>query len=475
MGIGLAALLTTLALYGVWSAPGLAMRWGVSAAGVALLAGWIALAGWTVARPRSVGAWAGFAGVAVALRLASLALVVGRVSPGDPYQYGELARHVLAGQGLFLDDPALGARVWAAFPPAYPLLLAGWGALFGLSAPAVLALSTLLDAGTAWLIARLGARLGQAQAGVAAGALYFIWPAVLLDAPLAQKESLELLLVLILAHGWLSAGERPAHRTAVAVGGPAAVLAMTQPGIAPLTGLFGLMLVGRPGWRRLLVVAGGAMLVAGAVLLPWWVRNWLVFGRLVPLTSVGGLSLWIGENAHATGNWMPYPASVRHASELESARQAGALATDWMRAHPGDALRLNLAKFVRAMGVGQFGLVRLDAMRPHVAPAILAALLPLSQGAQVLMLSAGAAGLWSRRQPVLTLLLAAGVTQIALFGVWFEFGERHRALLTPFLLLAGVVWVREAMGRRDRAGSTRASPSPLPARGSHIATRPASP
>ncbi len=38
---------------------------------------------------------------------------------------------------------------------------------------------------------------------------------------------------------------------------------------------------------------------------------------------------------------------------------------------------------------------------------------------------------------VVTLLLIAGVAQLALSGVWFEFGERHREFLTPFLLLLG--------------------------------------
>ena len=34
------------------------------------------------------------------------------------------------------------------------------------------------------------------------------------------------------------------------------------------------------------------------------------------------------------------------------------------------------------------------------------------------------------------LVIAACGLQLLLFGVWFEFGERHRKFVTPFLLLA---------------------------------------
>ena len=458
-GTALALLFAALALYGLWSMPGLAERWGVSAAGVALFAIWIGVAGWAfaaVARTLPTRTWIGFGAVAMALRVASLWLVAGRESPGDPHWYLALARHLLAGGGLYLDDPALGVRAWAEFPPLYPLLLAGWGAVAGLSGLSVLTLSTLLDLGAAWLIARLGARLGQGQAGIAAAALYLIWPSVVLNAPLAQKESLELVLVLALAHGWLGVGERPAMRSIVVVGVSAGLLALTQPGVAALAGLFGVALVGRFGWRRLIVTGAGAILVAALVMLPWWLRNWALLGQFVPLTSVGGLSLWIGENSDATGNWIPYPASLRHLPELDSAHRAGAVAVEWMRAHPGEVARLNAAKFLRAMGVGQFPLVRLGAMRPSVSPATLAALLPLVQGAHLLLLGFGAASLWRRQVPALVLLVAAVVAQFMLFGVWFEFGERHRELLTPFLLLAVAVALGDVVG--SRSGPSRRSP-----------------
>ncbi len=445
----LAMLFAALALYGCWSFPGLVARWGVSPLGVALLLGWGVVAGWALsflARRPGKGEWAGFALVALLLRLAALAITAGRESPSDPHWYLVLAQHVLDGQGLTLFDPSMQHQVWAEFPPAYPLLLAAWGAVAGLSPLAVLSLSTLFDLGAGMLIARLGRRLGEPGAGRAAAALYLVWPSTLLSAPLAQKESLVVLLVLCLAHGWLSA-ERPRLRTALAIGVPAACLALTQPGMAALAALFGMAQLPRLGWRRFIGVATSGALVTVAAMLPWWWRNWTVFHAFVPLTSIGGLSLWIGENPEATGNWMAYPRVLLGLGELQCARAAGHLATAWMAGHPAEVLRLNAAKLVRAGGVAQFALVRLAAMHPAPAQAITTALLPVSQLAHLLLLGGGAAGLVLRRDRRLTALLLAIVAQLLLFGVWFEFSERHRELLTPFLLL-GIASAVTALRRR---------------------------
>jgi hypothetical protein len=456
----LATLLAMLVVYGCWSTPGLAVRWRVSGAGLGLLAVWFTLAGWVVAgivRVPTRVEWGVFALVALGLRIGSLLIADGRLSPGDPHWYLVLARNLLAGRGLVLFEPAMAQWVRAEFPPAYPLLLAGWGAVFGLGTAAVLALSTLLDLGTAWLLARIGARVDAPRAGRAAGALYLIWPSVLFSAPLAQKESLELLLIAALAIGWIGA-ERAGWRAALAIGLPAGLLALTQPGMAPLALLFGLVLIPRIGWRRLLALGIPAAGVAVLVMLPWWVRNRRVLGAFVPLTSVGGLSLWIGENPEATGNWMPYPPELAGLPELAFARAAGRMAIDWMVHHPLEVARLNATKLARSLGVGQFGLVRLAAMRPAPGVGWTAALLPVAQAAHLLLLGGSAWALTRRPPPIAVALLLAGVLQVALFGVWFEFGERHRELLVPFLLL-----VFAAAIRPRTVPSASASPSALSA------------
>ena len=44
------------------------------------------------------------------------------------------------------------------------------------------------------------------------------------------------------------------------------------------------------------------MAVALLCLAPWTVRNYVMFGKFVPVTVSAGKNLWIGNNAHATGS-----------------------------------------------------------------------------------------------------------------------------------------------------------------------------
>ena len=414
-----------LCLYGLWSAAQLAERWGASPPGFALLAGWLASAAlaW---RARSRPAWIAVGVTIVAWRLGSGWLAAGRWSPGDSMQYLLLARHLLAGDGLVVREAYMGVDVRGFYPPAYPLLLAGWGAVAGVGTASLLVLSALIDGAAAVLIERTGRALGCARAARAA-ALYLLWPPVVMDAPLAAKEGLGTLLAVALALGWVTAARRGA---AWRIGLPAAALALCQPGLAPLAGLWGLALMPARGWRTTLRAGVSAALVAGAAMVPWWLRNWAVFGRFVPLTTASGLSLWVGSHAGATGGWEAYPARLRGLDELAYAQAAGRIARDWIVAEPLAAARLWAGKLVRALTLSTGGVERLAAMRPALAPALL---LPMTAGAQALL--TGGATLARRRPAILLALVAAGIAQLLLFALPFELAERHRMFLTPFLLL----------------------------------------
>ena len=444
--LGSQLMLATLALYGAVSLPGLEAHWKFSATGIALFVLWLGVAGATAwMLSRAVPSREQLAMLAlgiVALRLCFEALVLGRLSTGDADIYPVIARQLLAGQGLYFDQTDMGERVFAFYPPFYPVLLAAWGAVAGFSTWSLIAMDMVVDCGAAWLIVQIGAALNAPAAGRSAAFLYLVWQSVLFSAPLAQKEGVAIALILLLALVWIRQSQQTTSgwRGALALGVPTGLLAMTQPGQAPLAALFGLMLVGRIGVRRLIRFGLAGACFAVVVMLPWWVRNWAIFGAFVPLTSAGGISLWIGNNPDATGNWMSQPKAWRGLPEIDYARRARDEAVAWIKGHPADFVRLTVAKFLHAVGVGRFGLFRLAIMSPSLSPALSAMLFPLSFGAHWLMLGAGAVSLRLRQVPgiwVMTLLLIAGFVQLALFGVWFEFGESHREFLRPFLLLLG--------------------------------------
>ena len=434
-------LLAALAGYGAWSSIGLAARWGVSLGGVLLLAGWLTTAVLAVPLGRgrpSAALTAVLLLIAAAWRIGSAACFAHRVPAGDALSYLTLSDGLMSGEGLRIYEPYIGSTLLAFYPPVYPLLLAGWRIVAGGSTLSLVVLNLVVDATAAILLYRLATMLGRREAGRSAAWLYLIWPSVLLSAPLAQKEGLCALLVIALAIAWWRAIQAPGWRTAGLVGAIAGVLALTQPGLAPLGVLFGAILVPLASVRRIAGVGWRAAPFAIAALLPWWLRNWAALGAFVPLTTAGAISLWVGNNPDATGNWLPTPVALRGLPELGYARAAGALAREWIAANPAAFLRLSLTKFVRACGIGQFGVVRLAAMSPGPTPGLTALLFPVAQASHLLLLGTSASALFARarRVPTALLLLAAACgLQLVLFGVWFEFGERHREFATPFLLL----------------------------------------
>ena len=464
IGRGLAGLLVLFAAYALWSMPGLVARWGWSDAAPLVLAGWLAAAALALPLYRAVPrgrVLVACTATALVLRVAAALFVIGRGPQGDAASYLTLARHLQSGQGLGLVDPYIGLFVRGLYPPAYALLLAGWGGIAGLSTASLVILSIAIDGAAAVAIARLGSVVGRPGAGRAAAWLYLIWPATLFSAPLAQKEGLCVLLIVTLAVLWIEVARAPTRLKITAIGIVAGLLALTQPGEAPIALLFGLATIPRAGAARILRAGLPAAIVALLVMTPWWVRNWLVFHRIVPLTSAGGVGLWIGNNPDATGNWMPPPAAWRGVPEIAYGAHAAAIARDWIMAHPGGFVRLSIAKALRTIGVAQAGLVRLDAMHPAPAAAVLAALLPLAQltHAALLATAAWAARRSGRADGVMLALIVACVVQMLGFGLWFEFAERHREFATPFLLLFAIIGLerlpswRGGMARR-RAGLT---------------------
>ncbi|HMJ92838.1 MAG TPA: glycosyltransferase [Allosphingosinicella sp.] len=434
------------ALNAVITIPWALSNWGASPSGILILGGWLALAALMVpiAREQVSGRlfWAGLAIILIVSRLAAYSLVDGAATTGDPEIYEKIARSLIAGEGLVFHDPLTGVDFRSMYPPLYPLLIAGLGSAFGLGAGTYLGLNIAVDLGSALLIAAVGARLGSAPAGRAASWLFAIWPAFIMSTPFAQKESLVLLEVLGIALILLrmEKGRLPAWWEGAAFGLLWACLMLTQPGLAVLPALLALFLLAAAGWRTLFRLALVAAPFAVALMLPWWVRNYAVLGSFVPLTTTSGIGLWIGNNPDATGGWVPMPAGYSGMPEVEMSRRAGREATQWIGAHPLDFIKLTLFKLFKAMGIEQFNLARLNLLRPVPAEGVFAAYFPVLQGSLVAVL-AGTALLLQRvgalvRGNRLILVLLACAVQILVFSLPFEFGERHRYFLMPFLFLA---------------------------------------
>lgn len=114
-------------------------------------------------------------------------------------------------------------------------------------------------------------------------------------------------------------------------------------------------LVGWAGWKKPVKFVGTTLCVAMLCCVPWTVRNYQQLHALVPLRTVMGLSMWLGNNDQADGigtaNLHPISNSRERAQFLEMGEVAynaekQRLALEFMTSHPAKAAGFAWRRFV---------------------------------------------------------------------------------------------------------------------------------
>lgn len=358
---------------------------------------------------------------------------------GDSLSYEVLARQIAHGKDFVYGD------TYIARTPGYPLLLAPFYWLSDEPPTLLLRLVGILCGTlTIGLAAWLGRMLYGPTAGVIAAGLVTFYPGaiamsvfVLSEAPFAPLMLLNL--------GWLIVALR-SDRTGRTLQ------------FAALSGMaFGLAILMRPSWlmfpffaapiglifyadrQRQLLSYAVAAVVAVAVLMPWWVRNYVVAGKFVPTTLQVGASLYDGISPMATGaSDMRYVPQFREELLAEEAETEAALpgifesrlddkmkqaAIDWARQNPAKVLKLAMVKFWRywtplgnnAEVSGKMGVVTALGYLPIVLAGLLAVVL-------------------SARRMWVTMLLALPIFYFCCLHMVFVSSIRYRQ--PPMLALA---------------------------------------
>lgn len=207
--------------------------------------------------------------------------------------YWGIATRLAAGDGFV--HPELG-HATAYRPPLYPLMLAllvFCGAGFKMLAAA----QVMLGAATVWLTWLLGQRLHLGRSALIAAVFVAINPLLVQATSLAMTETLFTFLVT----ACLLAAITDSPWTLGFIGGLAA---LCRPTMFAFAGLSLIVYLARQlwfptsngkDWRRLYVV----LVASFAVIAPWGIRNWWVFGKPIITTTHGGYTLLLGNNDEA--------------------------------------------------------------------------------------------------------------------------------------------------------------------------------
>ncbi len=337
----------------------------------------------------------------------------------------------------------------AFIPPLYPFFLRAVSQLTGTDALAPVRIAqSLLGGVTCWLAALLAARLAapgrRRRSAVLAAALCAFTPPLLIADLTILSESITALLLTAWIVAAASAGEPPGRRAApgsARAAGAGALIGFAALARSPLL----LFILARPILLRLLR-AGGlrrallASAVACLVILPWTVRNTLLFDRFVPISTNGGYNFWKSFHEESTGTESGYDLSLFAGideKEYDAAGYHAGLA--FIRDHPLRALALAPLKIGHLFGLERlfFIGVREGFWGPLPGGAIAAAalLIPATQIFWVFFATQGLVRLPpsnARRE----CLLLIGFT-CALHLVFNAEARYHVPLVPAFLALAG--------------------------------------
>jgi len=241
---------------------------------------------------------------AALLRLASLALIRSFLHP-QTWEFGPLAENIVKGLG-YSDLMRNGTYQPSIYmPPAYPYFLAIFYRIGG-ERPVTFLVVALIQAGLGVLLVYLVYRLalillGKPEAIVAA-CLVAIYPTQVYMCNEFHPINIYIVLEAATVFFLVRYLELSASWRDLSLAGISAGILMSFRGETPalilLYAAILLLRAGLKGAKPALVF----LLIAFACLAPWTIRNYRVFGRIVPVCASGGLNLWIGNNPIATGD-----------------------------------------------------------------------------------------------------------------------------------------------------------------------------
>ena len=244
-------------------------------------------------RPHSISGappWAALL-TGLVLRLAWGAVVPGTPLRGDEETYVALARSLAAGHGYV----AFGVP-FTHYLPGWPLTLAV-PLVLGFDLTGARVMQCLISTTVCFWAFLLGSRLVSRRVGVTAAWVGAFFPPLIWFSHLLTSETVSAALVggwAVLGAKYVGDGGGWQRASGLAVLG--ALLPLFRAELVVVAPLPFLVRALEAAPRRELVRAAGACLAVAVALLPWWLYNERRFGEFIPLSTAGGVGLWIASH-----------------------------------------------------------------------------------------------------------------------------------------------------------------------------------
>ncbi len=239
----------------------------------------------------------------------------------DARAYDNIASNIAAGNGYREDlgtdlahDYAI-ARVG----PFYEYFLAGIYKIFGHSYAMVWIFQALLHVLSAWLIYLVSLLIFQdtpwrKQAALVAAAIVGFYPDLIEISAMLMSETLYLFFICLSLYVFFRFLRQPGFGLAVGLGLVFGLAVLARPPVLFLLPVILFYFWQKKIWRPALLF----LVTLSLVFIPWTVRNYQVYGQLMPFGAAGNYNFWIGNWHGSNGEQEPQPFQVAFASTHET-------------------------------------------------------------------------------------------------------------------------------------------------------------
>ncbi len=228
------------------------------------------------------------------------------------FEFGEIARQILAGRGFsfysfengelnYLFDPALQSYPSAWMPPGYvifilPFMMIDSDFLRNILLMLVQTGLSLVSIYLLYVMAKklFSEKIALFAAGLAALLPDFVYAPLTWGSTIFYHIAVMLLFILIYEYD-----KSENFKTALKISIIFAVLILFRMEVALLIAGTFLLFLSRGKWKHAVLVAG----IVSIVIIPWLARNYAVFGRPAPPVTSGGINFYRGHNPYRTGVW----------------------------------------------------------------------------------------------------------------------------------------------------------------------------
>jgi 4-amino-4-deoxy-L-arabinose transferase-like glycosyltransferase len=214
----------------------------------------------------------------------------------DEYEYFKMVENFLSGKGLIVSENLKAFR-----PPLYPLILSLLYFLkFNLLGIRIF--QTIISSLTVIFIYLLGKEIFDEKTGFFSSLISIFYPFFIFYTGFLLTETLFVFLIVLTFFYLVKIVEKNGNLSLKA-GIIMGLAGLTRPNIQLffLISIFHILFL-KDKWKKILLFSAGFCVV----LMPWIIRNYKIFHKLIPGTTMGGWVFWEGNNLYSEGGPCSY-------------------------------------------------------------------------------------------------------------------------------------------------------------------------